>query len=140
MTTMHTPRLYDDHMSAEISRSRAETFAAVARGIMFLFLGIAALFLSTPASAEQLGYVPNNAGGRIYLTDTVSTADGCHETLMAYSTSPAGDMLFGCWLIDGDIIMVQWSTGKVSAYPVADFLMPDHKQATSTPAGADMQL
>jgi len=137
--THTTHHLYDDHVRTEISRGRAETFAAVARGIMFILLGFAAMAFSTPTKAEQLGYVLNQAGGRIYLTDSPATTKDCENTLIAYATSSSGGMMFGCWILDGDIVMVRWTDGDVSAFQVSDFLMPDHKlEATTT--GTDYLL
>ena len=131
-TPFHITQLDATHMRSEISRSRAETFAAVARGIMFLFLGIAALIFSAPASAEQIGYIPNQAGGRIYLTDAPSTSPACADTLIAYATTAGGALTFGCWILDGDLVIVRWPDGDVSAFPVSDFLLPDHKAASPT--------
>lgn len=88
---------------------------------MYLMLGVAAMVYSSSARAEQIAFLENEAGGRIYITDVESKDGACPGAYVAYATSPSGAMLFGCWLIDGETILVRWPDGEVSGYETRQF-------------------
>lgn len=88
--------------------------------IRALILAVA-MFVTVPAHAAQVAFLENAAGGKIYLPDIESTADHCANAYVAYSTSPDGKMVFGCWMADGEVILVRWSDGAVSGYAFSQF-------------------
>lgn len=68
----------------------------------------AALALGLSAQAGTIVQFPNDVGGTINLSD-----EQCPEMdnlLIAYSTHPQGDVLFGCWVYVDDGAMVTWRT------------------------------
>jgi hypothetical protein len=82
-----------------------------------------------PAHAAELAYLQNQAGGQIVLTDV--PVDACGNGAIAFARAPSGRTMYGCWVPGERFITIEWSTGRLSTYPVADFTLyraTDHRQ------------
>lgn len=74
------------------------------------------LLASLSCHATTVATLENQLGGTINLTDENCTGD---QGLLVYSRSPEGRVgVVGCWIYDGDFIMVKWNDGNVYSYPV----------------------
>lgn len=77
-------------------------------------LGLA-LLVAFPAAAETIATIENKAGGTINLT-----SDKCSGGMGYFVYSRAGNgqvTITGCFLVDGEFVVVKWSDGTVYSYP-----------------------
>ena len=75
------------------------------------------LCLSAHASADTVGWMANNGGGKIVLTDKDCQADS--RQFMAYASSASIGTQFGCWFSDDAMVHITWeSTGTFRSYPL----------------------
>jgi hypothetical protein len=90
---------------------------------------IALLVVSGVASAETVATLPNQAGGKIVLTDEVCKDPATGEIYTAlrrsYNYSSSGGTSEGCWTLEDETIVVVWinSNGSRdrSRYPLSNF-------------------
>jgi len=90
---------------------------------------IALLLISGVANAETVATLPNQAGGKIVLTNETckdpATGEIYSALRRAYNYSSAGGSSEGCWLLEDETIVVVWvnSNGSRdrSRYPLANF-------------------
>ena len=99
-------------------------------------LGLLLLLLSAHVSAEMIAYLPNQAGGRIVLTDEICvdpvTKERYDSLKRAYNYGSSGNTSEGCFTIEDDSVVVIWvnSSGRSkSRYPLENFTMnPNYKK------------
>lgn len=93
---------------------------------------ITLMFLPCLAQADTFATQPNNAGGKIVLTDeTCKLGDKVYDKLnRAYNYGTAGYTSEGCWMTEDETIVVIWiDTNQKMRYPMANFtLNPNWKQ------------
>jgi hypothetical protein len=84
------------------------------------------LSLSAHVSAEIVATQPNQAGGKIVLTDDACTHNGkSYDKLnRAYNYGSAGYTSEGCWGIEDETVIVYWiDTNQKMRYHVSAFTM-----------------
>ena len=84
------------------------------------------LCLSAHASADTFATLPNEAGGKIVLTDETCKYDGqvFEKINRAYNYGSAGYTSEGCWGVEGETIVVHWiDSNKRMRYPMANFTL-----------------
>ena len=93
---------------------------------------IALMLVSGMAQADTFATLPNNAGGKIVLTDeTCKLGEKTYEKLnRAYNYGSAGYTSEGCWMVEDETVVVVWVNSKDKMrYPIANFtLSPNWKQ------------
>lgn len=111
------------------------TIRDLAKSIMFILLGIAALTYSARANANNLATIPNAAGGEIILTDL--TSSNCDSgTHIALSRSGDGTLISGCWVLSAPYVWVLWTdSGTVKVFKADDFT-PVRQAASGKELGA----
>lgn len=80
--------------------------------------------LPTLAFAEVIASMPNQAGGKIVLTNEECRNKGkVYESLRkSYFYTPEGITGDGCWYLDDETIVVVWADTKtIRRYPVENF-------------------
>ena len=88
---------------------------------------IAVLLCPMLAYGAVLATLPNQAGGKIVLTDEECRHDGQLYTALrkAYNYGSSGATTDGCWYLDDETVVVIWkqSNGQASTrrYPVENF-------------------
>jgi hypothetical protein len=76
--------------------------------------------------AETVATQPNQAGGKIVLTDEICKHNGkTYDNLnRAYNYGSAGYTSEGCWVVEDETVIVYWiDTDKKMRYPVSAFTM-----------------
>lgn len=89
-------------------------------------LALLLLSLSVHASAEIIATQPNQAGGKIVLTDGACTHSGKTYSNLnrAYNYGSAGYTSEGCWGVEDETVIVYWiDTDQKMRYPVSAFTM-----------------
>jgi hypothetical protein len=84
------------------------------------------LCLSAHVSAETVATQPNQAGGKIVLTDEPCVHKGkTYGNLnRAYNYGSAGHTGDGCWGVEDETVIVYWiDTDKKMRYPASAFTM-----------------
>lgn len=84
------------------------------------------LCLSAHASAETVATQPNQAGGKIVLTDGQCKYDGqvFDKLSRAYNYGSAGYTSEGCWGVEDETVIVYWiDSNQKMRYPVTAFTM-----------------
>lgn len=82
------------------------------------------LCLSAHVSADTVGWMPNNGGGKIVITDKDCQSDS--RQFMAYTTSSSISTQFGCWFSDDVMVHITWeSTGSFKSYPLENWNIND---------------
>lgn len=94
------------------------------------------LCLSANVSADTFATLPNNAGGKIVLTDEVckSKSGKVYESLRrVYNYGTSGYSSEGCWYSEDETIVVAWSDSATQMrYPMENFtLAPKYKSKPS---------
>jgi len=85
------------------------------------------LCFSVHAGAAVVATLPNQAGGKIVLTDEECKYNGkVYEPLRkAYNYGSTGDTNNGCWYLDDETIVIVWKHSDGSAttrrYPAVNF-------------------
>jgi hypothetical protein len=90
---------------------------------MLVSLGLL-LSVATNAEAETLATMPNEAGGKIVLTDEICKHDGrvFDKLNRAYNYGVSGATGEGCWGVEDETVMVYWiDTNRKSRYPLVNF-------------------
>lgn len=90
---------------------------------------IALMLVAGVAQAETIATLPNQAGGKIVLTNETCKDPVTGEIYSAlrrsYNYSSAGGSSEGCWLVEDETIVVVWinsnGTRDRSRYPLANF-------------------
>ena len=83
-------------------------------------LVILMLGLSTQVMADTVGWMHNNGGGKIVLTDKDCQEDS--RQFMAYATSNSVSTQFGCWFSDDVMVHITWSsTGSFKSYALENW-------------------
>lgn len=94
------------------------------------------LSVLTNAKADTFATQPNNAGGKIVLTDEVCSHNGkTYDKLnRAYNYTTAGYTGEGCWFMEDETIVVMWTdSNQKMRYPAANFtLSPKYKNKSSS--------
>lgn len=106
-----------------------------------LMLGLlVSLSVHTAVKAEAVATLPNQAGGKIVLTDEICkdpvTGEIFNSLRRAYNYSTAGGSDEGCWLVEDETVVVVWipSSGAKrtrSRYPVENFTILKKKGSPS---------
>jgi hypothetical protein len=87
---------------------------------------LALLSVSIAVKAETVATQPNQAGGKIVLTDDACTHNGkSYDKLnRAYNYGSAGYTSEGCWGIEDETVIVYWiDTNQKMRYPITAFTM-----------------
>lgn len=96
-------------------------------------LALLLLSLSAHVSAETVATQPNQAGGKIVLTDDACIHSGKTYSNLnrAYNYGSAGYTSEGCWGVEDETVIVYWiDTNQKMRYPVSAFTMnPNHSSA-----------
>lgn len=78
------------------------------------------LCLSAHASADTVGWMNNNSGGKIVLTD--KDCEGDSRQFMAYASSQTVNTQFGCWFSDDTMVHITWSlNNNLKSYPLENW-------------------
>ena len=91
---------------------------------MLVLLGL--LSAVTVARAEVVATQPNQANGKIVLTDEICKYNGqvFDKINRAYNYGSAGYTSEGCWSIEDDTVIVYWiDTNQKMRYPITAFTM-----------------
>lgn len=91
---------------------------------ILVLLGL--LSVLTSVKADTFATLPNNAGGKIVLTDEVCKHNGqiFDKINRAYNYGTSGYSSEGCWSTEGETIVVYWiDTNQKMRYPVANFTL-----------------
>ena len=101
---------------------------------MLVSLGLL-LSVITVAKAETVATQPNQAGGKIVLTDGACIHKGKNYDNLnrAYNYGSAGYTSEGCWGVEDETVIVYWiDTDQKMRYPVTAFTMnPNYKSKSS---------
>lgn len=92
---------------------------------MLVSLGLL-LSVATNVEAETVATQPNQAGGKIVLTDQICKYDGqvFSNLNRAYNYGSAGYTSEGCWGIEDETVVVHWiDTNQRMRYPITAFTM-----------------
>lgn len=84
------------------------------------------LSVSIAVRAEVIATQPNQAGGKIVLTDEVCKYNGevFDKINRAYNYGSAGYTSEGCWSIEDETVIVYWiDTRQKMRYPITAFTM-----------------
>jgi hypothetical protein len=85
------------------------------------------LCFSLQASAGVVATLPNQAGGKIVITDEECKHEGQTYTALrkAYNYGSTGDTSNGCWYLDDETIVIIWknanNTASTRRYPLLNF-------------------
>jgi hypothetical protein len=101
---------------------------------MLVSLGLL-LSVATAVKAETVATQPNQAGGKIVLTDDACKHEGrvFDKLNRAYNYGSAGYTSEGCWGVEDETVIVYWiDTNQKMRYPVTAFTMnPNYKSKSS---------
>ena len=89
-------------------------------------LALLLLCLSAHVSAETVATQPNQAGGKIVLTDDPCIQNGKNYEKLnrAYNYGSAGYTSEGCWIVEDETVIVVWiDTNQKMRYPITAFTM-----------------
>ncbi len=92
---------------------------------MLVLLGLC-LSVTTAVKAETVATQPNQAGGKIVLTDDACIHKGKNYEKLnrAYNYGSAGYTSEGCWIVEDETVVVVWiDTDQKMRYPVTAFTM-----------------
>jgi hypothetical protein len=87
---------------------------------------LALLSASIAVRAETVATQPNQAGGKIVLTDEQCKHDGrvFDKLNRAYNYGSAGYTSEGCWGVEDETVIVYWiDTNQKMRYPITAFTM-----------------
>ena len=82
------------------------------------------LCFSTASFGAVVASMPNQAGGKIVLTDEAcrhkgKTYDGLYKAYFYASSGTTGD---GCWALEDEVVTVVWiDSGNTKRYPASNF-------------------
>ena len=91
-----------------------------------ILVSLALLSAVTVARAETVATQPNQAGGKIVLTDDACVHKGTNYDKLnrAYNYGSAGYTSEGCWGVEDETVIVYWiDTNQKMRYPVTAFTM-----------------
>jgi hypothetical protein len=91
-----------------------------------LIIGAVLALATTLANAETVATQPNQAGGKIVLTDQECKYDGkvFDKLNRAYNYGSAGYTSEGCWGVEDETVIVYWiDTNSKMRYPITAFTM-----------------
>ena len=91
-----------------------------------ILVSLALLSALTAVRAETIATQPNQAGGKIVLTDEVCKHNGqiFEKINRAYNYGSAGYTSEGCWSVEDETVIVYWiDTDKKMRYPITAFTM-----------------
>ena len=98
-----------------------------------LLLGV--LLCASYAHAGTFATMPNQANGKIVLTDEACVHNGKNYSNLnrAYNYGSAGYTQEGCWSVEDETIVVYWiDSDKKMRYPIQNFtLAPAYKKGNS---------
>lgn len=96
-------------------------------------LQVAAIVMAfaTTATAADVAYLNNNAGGKIVLTDTDCSTGG----KQIFTHMKGGKSMRGCWFYTepDDCIRVLWSNGELYQYYLADLTLTEYGKKNYEP-------
>ena len=77
------------------------------------------------AQAEAIATMPNNANGKIVLTNEICKFKGkVYDSLRrAYNYTEQGYTSEGCYAIEDETVVVVWDSGNKMRYPAANFTL-----------------
>ena len=78
------------------------------------------LLAAAPAHAASW-YLPNEAGGRIILSDRDCTAMKDSGLMDAYTYNASGTRQGGCWAVFDGLVQIIWVGGQRSVFPTENF-------------------
>ena len=76
------------------------------------------------ANAEMIASLPNEAGGKIVITDQPCVHEGKNWPKLnrAYNYGTAGYSSEGCWAIEDEVVTIVWlDNSKTMRYPLSNF-------------------
>jgi hypothetical protein len=101
-----------------------------------LIIGVALALTTTLANSATVATQPNQAGGKIVLTDDACIYKGKnYENLnRAYNYGSAGYTSEGCWGIEDETVIVYWmDTDQKMRYPISAFTInPNYKSKSKS--------
>lgn len=83
------------------------------------------LFCVVSANAREIAWLPNNAGGKIVITNETCRKNGKnYEGLYrSFMYTKEGYTMNSCYYLDGSSIRMLYDNGQEMRYPVEDFFM-----------------
>ena len=88
------------------------------------------LSFSTVSFGAVVASMPNQAGGKIVLTDEACVHNGktYQDLYRSYFYSSSGTTGDGCWRLDDETVIVVWiESGSTKRYPAANFEIRNRK-------------
>lgn len=76
------------------------------------------MLIASSAHAERWFEMPNEAGGKIILTESKCISS---EGKLVIATTPSGGNVQGCWYYFADMVHIVWQHGKTSSFNPSDF-------------------
>ena len=100
-------------------------------------LALLTFILPTLAFAGAIATMPNQAGGKIVLTDEPCKFDGKTYSGLnrAYNYGTQGYTAEGCFAVEDETVVVIWNDGSANPkmrYPAENFTIIKRKQGTQT--------
>ena len=89
-----------------------------------ILIGAVLALTATVCNAETIATMPNEAGGKIVLTDEICKYNGqvFDKLNRAYNYGASGSTGEGCWGVEDETVMVYWvDTNRKSRYPLVNF-------------------
>lgn len=77
------------------------------------------LMICGMAFAEEWFEMPNEAGGKIILTN--SKCESSESGKLVIATTPKGGNILGCWYYFTDMVHIVWKNGQTSSFQPTDF-------------------
>jgi hypothetical protein len=89
-----------------------------------ILIGAVLALTATVCNSETIATMPNEAGGKIVLTDEICKYNGqvFDKLNRAYNYGASGSTGEGCWGVEDETVMVYWvDTNRKSRYPLVNF-------------------
>lgn len=87
--------------------------------------------MNTLALSMILAFMPNEAGGKIVLTDEMGSCQGEYRSAMSYAST--GEVAFGCWTYLQGLVLVQWTDSEKRVYESNKFIVTEEAAQTISP-------
>jgi hypothetical protein len=96
-----------------------------------------AALLCGASHAEVIASSPNEAGGKILLTDSKGN---CEKGRMVMMTTKTGEYMTGCWQAYDDQVFVVYADGASRLYPMEAFSVRQPSTAPQKQRGQQQSL
>lgn len=87
--------------------------------------------MNSLALSMILAFMPNEAGGKIVLTDEMGSCEGDYRAAMSYAST--GEVAFGCWTYQQGLVLVQWTDKEKRVYESNLFTVTEEAAQSISP-------